>query len=1047
MMEGVDKQRILIVDDLPGNIRALAEILGGIYDLSAATSGLLALQTVAKKRPDMILLDIIMPDMDGFEVCARLKTDAQSKDIPIIFITVKNTPEDESRGLALGAVDFVSRPINPVVLLARIKTHLEIKRQKEDLETLRDRLEQRVEERTAELREQENFLRSVLNNALDSIIIVDEQGRVTDFNPAAEKLFGYDRQEILGRSFVACISPPELQEQHRTVLAHRANTAETCSMLRRRIKTVGMRADGQRIQLDMALISFLSQGKCHYAAFIHDITDFKQLLKSLEETLTVAESASRTKSNFIANMSHEIRTPMNAIIGLTHLAIQSDPPAHLRDYLQTIKTASHSLMSLINDILDFSKMDANRMQLNLAPFYLVDLFDRLGDLFSEQTADKGLELLFILPEGQDRCLLGDVQRLEQVLLNLIRNAVKFTDSGSIVVSVHATESRSEQVELTFSVRDTGIGIEPDTIGRLFAPFVQADGSSTRQYGGTGLGLAICKQLVTLMGGEIWAESIPEQGSTFHFVVTCPFQQEEKARLEIPVHLQGMPILVVDDHALAQENLVAMLRDVGFAVTGVDSGAAALTAWKAAQAAKTPYALLMVDWHMPGMDGIETVRQICHAFVSAGYDETTSTARLPRMILLAAFGRESLRQQAMAAGVSLFLHKPVSRAKLWQAILAVFGATTPEQHTMAGLTEEQETRAKIGGARILLVDDNDINQQVALDILQRVGLVVKVANNGLEALHLLDETPFDAVLMDLQMPKMNGFAATRRIRSDPRWQHLPIIAMTAHVLDEERAQCLAAGMNAHLGKPIQPEKLYAALVQWIKPGARSAGDGLLPSATEQGMTTVVEEGYAFSDLPGVDWATGLQRLGGNRRLYQQLLWQFRQQNGQVAEAINQALAAGDWERGANLVHKIKGSAGNLGASRLYQTSLALEHALREGNVSPHVPPCTTDFMTTLHALLQALSVLGPGLAAAQETRSGAGDAVDLAQVEPLLAKLVALLRLQSLDTDAVMDALGMLLGSSCAAILFQKLAEKIEEYDFDAALHCVTQITERLALSP
>ncbi|MBF0162012.1 MAG: response regulator [Magnetococcales bacterium] len=763
----------------------------------------------------------------------------------------------------------------------------------------------------------------------------------------------------------------------------------------------------------------------------------QQAAERLAEALRAAEAASQEKSAFIANMSHEIRTPMNAVIGLSHLAIQSDPPPQMLDYLRKINSSSHTLLSLINDILDFSKMDAGRMRLRPAPFYLSDLLDRLSDLFSEQAADKGLELLFSLPMGCNRRLVGDSLRMEQVLVNLIRNAIKFTEQGSVELSLQTTEIQPGTLQLDFAVRDTGIGIDPAQIEQLFEPFVQLDNSSTRKYAGTGLGLAICKRLTALMGGRIGAESLPGVGSTFHFSLAVHLQQGERENLEIPARRQGIKTLVVDDHPLALEITTTIVRDFGLSVTGAPSGAAALAAFQAACTANEPHALWIVDWQMPGMDGIETIRQARALWASAERGATSAPAFRPKCILLTAFGRESLRQRALEAGADLFLNKPISHGKLWQAVMTLFGEEVKGLREGTALSEEQETRALIGGGRILLVEDNAINQQVATEILQRAGLLVESAHNGLEALRMLNEATYDAVLMDLQMPEMDGLTATRRLRQEARFQKLPIIAMTAHATEEERDKCLAAGMNAHLTKPIQPEKLYATLLRWIGVIAQPA---TTPAAPPEHP-----EQPPLPELPGVDCVTGVQRIGGNRTLYRQLLRRFHEENHPTTAEIHRALAAGDIEQAARLLHKLKGVAANLGADALHQATVALEQALQYGDASQK-HRCATTFSATLQSLLDGVAAMEP-LPETPPPSPGAVVAVDCSAVEPLLGALAGLLEEHSLETEGVLTALRPHLQASQAALLWQEMEQAIHQYHFEAARQCVLHITRLLRPSP
>ncbi|MEO5332734.1 MAG: response regulator [Magnetococcus sp. YQC-5] len=533
--------------------------------------------------------------------------------------------------------------------------------------------------------------------------------------------------------------------------------------------------------------------------------------------LQVAQSASRAKSEFIANLSHEIRTPMNAIMGFIELALRSEPNTNTRNYLEKVEKASHALMGCLNDILDFSKIEAGKLELYPVPFSPFDLFDNLADMFGDQAADKGLELVFAIPPDYFPSLLGDAKRLQQIFTNLLRNAIKFTDQGTVLVMAHPSTNSIGPVKLHFSVQDTGIGISPERINILFAPFAQADPSIAIRYGGSGLGLNICKQLVEMMDGRIWVESTLGHGCTFHFEILIESQDTSSTNMLVPTYLREMRILVVDDHELTRTVMEEMLHSFELFVHSVDSGEAALAELLSANADGKPFDLVFMDWRMPGMDGIETTVAMRTKLAMA-----TPRAPLPKIVMLTAFGKNTIQHFARSAGVDLFLHKPVSRVHLFNTILEVFGEGVPKRDRLEQmLTEESIVANEVGGARILLVEDNHINQQVAKELLERVGIVVVIANNGREALRRLNEsTPFDMVLMDIQMPEMDGYAATAQLRSDARFAQLPVIAMTAHVLASVREKCLTVGMNDHITKPIHIQQLYSTLIKWLNPDDRN-----------------------------------------------------------------------------------------------------------------------------------------------------------------------------------------------------------------------------------
>ncbi|MCP4699535.1 MAG: response regulator, partial [Gammaproteobacteria bacterium] len=540
--------------------------------------------------------------------------------------------------------------------------------------------------------------------------------------------------------------------------------------------------------------------------------------KSLAEKLAIrAEAANQAKSEFLANMSHEIRTPMNAVIGFTGLALQTSLTDKQRDYLNKIKTSTYSLLNLLNDILDFSKIEAGKLKFENVNFYLEDVIDKLSELQGHAAVDKGLEFAALIAPDVPRALKGDPLRLGQVLTNLTNNALKFTKNGKIVVHAALAEQSGEtgsgRVKLRFSIQDTGIGLMPEQIQKLFRSFSQADSSTTRKFGGTGLGLAISKQLTELMGGAIGAESEPGKGSTFWFTAEFARQAVEQ-RSRPPSELRGMKVLAVDDNEHSRDILMRILRSFSFVPVLAASGEEALSVL----AAEKDFRLVIMDWHLSAMDGIEAARKIIQ--------QSRGVALPPKIILLTAFDRNEVRQQATAeAAIDAFLLKPVAQSVLFDTIMGVFGRETenaPAGKQTASLPQPDILR-EIQGARILLAEDNPINQQLATEILEQAGLHVTVAGNGKEALaklaelaELAENGAADAVLMDIQMPEMDGYEATRLIRNNPRYEKLPVIAMTANVLKGDKEKCLAAGMNDYVAKPIDVEQLFAVLAKWIKP---------------------------------------------------------------------------------------------------------------------------------------------------------------------------------------------------------------------------------------
>ncbi len=757
------------------------------------------------------------------------------------------------------------------------------------------------------------------------------------------------------------------------------------------------------------------------------------MMEDLDESRMQAEEATRAKSDFLANMSHEIRTPMNAITGMTYLALQTELSPKQLDYLNKIKRSANSLLSIINDILDFSKIEAGKLEMESVDFNLDEVMHNLAPVVIMKSQEKeNLEVLFDIPQNVPRFLKGDPLRLGQVLVNLASNAVKFTEEGEIIISVRLIKDEKDQASLEFSVSDTGVGLTQAQTDNLFEAFTQADTSTTRKYGGTGLGLTICKSLVEMMGGEIKVESEPDRGSTFIFTANFARneQKDEKALKPSP-DLKGMRVLVVDDNDASREILQGLLESFSFDVSLAASGEEGLRELEKASKAG-PHELVLMDWKMPGMNGIEVSRRI---------KNHPGLAKIPTIIMVTAYGRESIMRQADQIGLEGFLVKPVSPSALFDTVMQAFGKKVPGTSKIAK-RKEREALRYIQGAQILLVEDNEINQEVAREILERSGLAVTIAANGEEALGAVKEKDFEAVLMDIQMPVMDGFEATREIRKDERHKDLPIIAMTAHAMTGDREGCLAAGMNDYVSKPIDPEKLFSALIRWIKPGEREFPDYLLTGTNE---APPEDEGLPLPDLPGISVKSGLTRVGGNRNLYRKLLSKFHRNHGTVAIDIKNALDKDDTGTATHLAHSIKGLAGNLGANDLHIASANLETDLRL-NRTENIPGLINAFSEALDLVLNSITALEPGepdTAAAGLTAQPAPESSDCDRAHFLLSELKKFLEKDDFRAVKTLEDLRAALPGGMAEDELADLEKHIEEYAFERALESLVAVTQAL----
>ncbi len=639
--------------------------------------------------------------------------------------------------------------------------------------------------------------------------------------------------------------------------------------------------------------------------------------EALQDALETAKTASKTKSEFLANMSHEIRTPMNAILGLTKLTLNEKMlPPKADEYLNTVLNSSESLLMIINDILDFSKIEAGKLNLEYVDFQLFDVLDSVGDVFRQRMADKGLEFIVGANKETPVALLGDPLRLGQVLTNLVGNAIKFTEQGEIVVRVSCVERSPGEVSLHFDVTDTGLGISPEQQKSLFEAFSQADTSTTRKYGGTGLGLAISNQLVTMMGGKISVSSEVGKGSTFSFTVLLGLQDISTAYHYVcPENIRGLRTLVVDDNAIFRYLMGEMLASFELKVDLAASAMEAL-AMLDQQANSSPYELILLDWMMPEMDGLQMLHRL---------RSQAMYAKIP-VIMVTGFGSEEKLLTATKEGVNAFLQKPPKQSMLFNVISNVLGEeeTTIRQET---ITRQDVNISNIQGMRILLVEDNEINQMVALGILGSADVHIKVANNGQEGLDMIEQSgadAFDAVLMDIQMPVMGGYEATQRIRLLKNCEKLPIIAMTAHAMAGDREECLAAGMNDYVSKPIDAEKLYAAL-------ARCYRERVKNKLTQQKNIIHADKPSTLSKglpptMDGFDLKVALSHFSQDEQLLLTIMKKFTESEHNTVEALRHALISNQREKAMRIIHTLKGLSATIGAVDLQQKSQSFEKDL-------------------------------------------------------------------------------------------------------------------------
>jgi two-component system sensor histidine kinase/response regulator len=791
-----------------------------------------------------------------------------------------------------------------------------------------------------EMQESEAGTRAIIENALDGIITIDHCGNIIEFNPAAERLFGHEREAVLGRPIVELLIPPSLRERQQHAWERFQATGEW-PWIGQRVETVGLRADGSEFPIELAITVLHPRQPPLLTAYVRDISPLKRAALTLERAKAAAEAASQAKSDFLANMSHEIRTPMNGILGMTQLALDTELTAEQREYLEMVKASADGLLTVINDILDFSKIEAGKLELDPVAFELRDtLADTLRSL-SLRASAKDLELACHVPADVPDYVVGDPARLRQVLLNLVGNAIKFTEQGEVVVRVRldrANADHQEQASFTpvvlepngditlhFAVSDTGIGIPPDKLPYIFDPFVQADTSTTRRYGGTGLGLTITGRLVEMMGGRLWAESVPGQGSTFHFSLRLKLQDRSPSRLlpRRPLDLEGIPALVVDDNSTNRRILEEQLNNWLMKPAAVANARQALAELAAAASAGTPYPLVLLDAHMPERDGFELAADI----------RARTHLSQPGLLMLTSTSRVGDAERCRQVGIGQRLTKPVKPSDLLDAILRLLELPPNAEQPVAAptLTAQQpsngafievhcEERAEELGAvrslRVLLAEDNFVNQRLVLAVLEKQGHRAVAVVNGAAAVRAVQQEKFDVVLMDVQMPEMNGLESTRAIRAWERRHggHVPIIAMTAHAMKGARADCLRAGMDGYLSKPIQVSELVRVLVELT--GERT-GRPSEPGATPRPIV--------FDPRPL------LRRISDDTDLLHELISLFQKDCPRMMEEVCQAIEAGDAASVERTAHLLKGSASNFAAAEIVQAAHHLENLGRDNKL--------------------------------------------------------------------------------------------------------------------
>ncbi len=861
-------------------------------------------------------------------------------------------------------------------------------------------MDKKVAARTAELEDlnrEHRILSSAVQQSPVAVIITDHDWVIEYVNPTFTKMAGYSAGEIKGNDLGIVEKDDAVllnKEMRKTVRAGGTWHGELRNTAR----------NGRLFWVKKIVFPVTNRdGKIsHFIIIKEDITDRKKteerannqivelndmrramlnMLEDLEESNVQAKAASRAKTDFLANMSHEIRTPMNAIIGMTYLTMQTNLTAQQRDYLEKIQISSQSLLELINNILDLSKIEAGRMELEQTEFNINDLMSKIVIQSAEKIAAKGVELLLDIDRDIPEILIGDPMRLGQVLNNLLSNAAKFTDRGEIEISAHIL-SINGQLVLECAVADSGIGISEEERAGIFQKFTQADTSTTRQYGGSGLGLAICQQLVEMMGGKLRIESVYGQGAKFAFSLTLGYRvdnmrQETKY---LPLNLRSLKVLVVDGHTKTRDRLRELLTSFGLQVSAVPDCRSAYEIIQDAARNKLPFELLVVDFRRVKDDNFKSAAKI---------RASPKLAQLPAIIIASVTDVAPAEELAARSPMARVMPKPFTISTLSHAISTIFGYA--DGKTLRSAADDYKN-INLSGISVLLVEDSAFNQQVASEVMEQTGVEVEIANNGRAALELIQKKHFDLVLMDIQMPVMDGLTAARAIRNlGGGFTELPIVAMSANAMASDRQKSLAAGMNDHINKPFEPDELYICLNRWC-----TAGE--YPAAGDEDSG---EKGPA--ELPALDMAQGIKRVGNKRELYFSLLADFIRDHSNFEAKSREALAAEDYETARRLTHTIKGIAGTIGAGKLQKMAAKLEKAIvnRAKTISVRLREISCE-VQKLQAAIKVLHPVTSRHLSRVEGRRKAAGATHSISIE--LEKLHKLLTMNSTTAGQLFDSL-------------------------------------------
>lgn len=951
--------RFLVIDDealLRDIFRHFIEDLG--HEVFEAENGRIGIDLFKKESIDLVIVDLRMPEVDGLEVISYIGK--ESPDTPIIVASGTGVIKDAVEALRLGAWDYLLKPVNDLdVFVHTIKRCLEQaelrkenKKYKENLEEevklrtaelseYKEKLENLLEERTIALGQSEEDYEALFESASEAILIMTGEDAthikdpaITTCNKKAMKIFGCERDLIIGKT--TGMFSPEIQSDgmaSKTKFGDKVNHA--LSGTSQFFEWQYLRSDQTTFEAEVSLNGTEIRGVYHIQAIIRDVSERKktekalidskkrteslnkELQKAIEKANLLAQEANdanRSKSEFLANMSHEIRTPMNGILGMAEIIMDTQLTADQYQYMETIISSGNSLLDIINDILDFSKIEAGKLSLEEIDFDLRILIENVNDVLAIKAQEKGLEYTCDIDDDVYSLLIGDPCRIRQILINLIGNAVKFTDAGEISLTISVEKETQDQIDLKFTVKDTGIGISEEKISLLFDPFSQADTSTTRKYGGTGLGLTISKCLSEMMGGGIGVSCREEKGATFWFMAVFRKQRiQAEPVISFSNDIRNCKILVVDDNRTNRIVIGKLLKSWECEHDEAEDAGTAISKMSVAASNGQPFDVVLIDFKMPGMDGEtlgKTIRNV-------------ELLRNTRMVLMTTIGKKGDPYRLEKIGFDAYLTKPVKKNLLFDCLRAIVSDTENEGalELRPIITRHNIAESKKKNIRILIVEDNKTNREVAVIILQKIGYKTDVVINGIEAVSAVQEKEYDLVLMDVQMPEMDGLTATQEIRrienESPdlipgNRKRIPIVAMTAHAMQGDREKCISAGMDDYISKPVRAGDLSKVIENIVNTGEDHGNEIIeFHSSACSGDEAV----FAWNDL--------LDRVGNEEDYASKIVSIFLEEAPRIINKLKTSIAEADTEEILSASHLLKGASANAGAMRLSSLAFQIE----------------------------------------------------------------------------------------------------------------------------